>query len=178
MCVTSPIFIKMVCGVSGSIAVMFIIGMVYFYGVTNSLQIGKKYEATLTPEQRTHYNKILSERTRLTYEGYGLGLGISAVYVWLQRSLANSEICKRLKRGKTSVFSMVLAVVAITCVTNYFYYVLSPKNKFMLDYLSDPEDIARWLKMYREMQFNYHMGLLCGVAAAGFGAFAFRWKCK
>ena len=37
---------------------------------------------------------------------------------------------------------------------------------------------AGFEKFYKEMQFNYHMGLLCGVVAAGIGAFAFRWKCN
>jgi hypothetical protein len=167
----------MVCGTSCLISIVFLVAMAYFYTATSSSQIAKNYEATLTPEQRAHYKDIVSERTRLAYEGYGLGFIISVAYIWINRIVIRSGVGRLFKREKMSVLSMVCVVLAISCLTNYFYYVLSPKKKFMLNYLNDQEEISRWLVMYKEMQFNYHMGLLCGVVAAGIGAFAFRWNC-
>lgn len=168
----------MVCGTSCMVSIVFLVAMAYFYTATSSSKIAKNYEVTLTPEQSTHYKDIVSERTRLAYEGYGLGFIISVVYIWINRMVINSGIGRAFKREKMSVLSMVCAVLAISSLTNYFYYVLSPKKKFMLNYLNNQEEVSRWLTMYKEMQFNYHMGLLCGVVAAGVGAFAFRWECS
>lgn len=168
----------MVRGMSCSISVVFLVATAYFYTVTSSSRVAQNYEATLTPEQKEHYKDIVSRRTRLAYEGYGLGFIISVVYIWAHRMITRSGIGRMFKRKKMTALTMVCVVIAITSMTNYFYYVLSPKKQFMLSYLNDREEIERWLKMYNEMQFNYHMGLLCGVVAAGIGAFAFRWKCK
>jgi hypothetical protein len=44
----------------------------------------------------------------------------------------------------------------------------------MLNYLQNKDEIKGWLEMYREMQFNYHMGLTLGIIAVGILAFAFR----
>lgn len=168
----------MVCGTSCLISIVFLVAMAYFYSATSASQVAQKYEATLTPEQRDHYKDIVSERTRLAYEGYGLGFIISVVYIWLHSTITRSGIGRLFKRERMSAISMVCFVVAVTSLTNYFYYVLSPKKQFMLNYLNGKEEVARWLAMYKEMQFNYHMGLLCGVVAAGVGAFAFRWRCR
>jgi len=168
----------MVCGTSCLISIVFLVAMVYFYSATGSSHIAKNYEETLTSEQRSHYKDIVSQRTRLAYEGYGLGFIISVAYIWIHRIVTRSGIGRLFKRDNMSIMSMVCVVIAISSLTNYFYYVLSPKKKFMLNYLNNQEEISRWLVMYKEMQFNYHMGLLCGVVAAGIGAFAFRWNCK
>ena len=58
--------------------------------------------------------------------------------------------------------------------TNYFYYMLSPKTDWMLSHMNNEKEIKSWLLMYREMQFNYHMGLALGIIAVGILAFAFR----
>ena len=44
----------------------------------------------------------------------------------------------------------------------------------MLDHLHSSEEIKLWLKMYREMQYNYHMGIVLGIIGAGILAYAFR----
>ncbi len=51
---------------------------------------------------------------------------------------------------------------------------LSPKSDWMLEHLQNKEEIKAWLLMYREMQYNYHMGLVLGIIAVGVLAFAFR----
>jgi hypothetical protein len=44
----------------------------------------------------------------------------------------------------------------------------------MLDHINSPEQTKAWLAMYREMQYNYHLGFVIGVIAVGVLAFAFR----
>lgn len=163
----------MTCGISFLVAIVAMVTMAYFYSATTSSQVAQKYEATLTPELRTHYHAIVAERQVLAYKGYGLGLILAIAYIWFHRGL-QGKMKKIFAWGKLSNLSMVSIVVAMTFVTNYFYYVLSPKKAFMLNYLSGKEEIDNWTKMYREMQFNYHVGLLAGVISAAFVALAFR----
>jgi hypothetical protein len=62
-----------------------------------------------------------------------------------------------------------------TCfLTNYFYYILSPKSDWMLNHMGNQKETSAWLEMYREMSFNYHAGLAFGIVAVGILAFAFR----
>ena len=48
--------------------------------------------------------------------------------------------------------------------TSYFYYILSPKSKYMVSYLEGKDQIKQWLKIYKQMQFNYHIGFLLGMS--------------
>jgi hypothetical protein len=51
---------------------------------------------------------------------------------------------------------------------------IHPKSDWMLDHLQKKEEIRDWLQMYKEMQYNYHIGITLGIIAVGFLAFAFR----
>lgn len=73
-----------------------------------------------------------------------------------------------------SNLTMVCLVVSISFLTNYFYYLLSPKSDWMLNHIKDPEQTKAWLYMYRSMQVYYHGGLALGLIAVGVFAFAFR----
>lgn len=160
----------MVCGLSCSVAIVFIVAMIYFYSATGITGVAQKYEATLTPEKQLIYKDVVNERSRLAYQGYGLGLLVAALYIWFHKTMMTNGV----KRDKMSNLSMVCIVISLMFSVNYFYYLLSPKKVYMLQKLKSNEEIKNWLEMYRAMQFNYHLGLLFGVAAAGAVAFAFR----
>ena len=51
-------------------------------------------------------------------------------------------------------------------LTSYFYYILSPKQDLMVLYLDNRRQREEWAKVYKTMQFNYHIGLLLGILAA------------
>jgi len=70
--------------------------------------------------------------------------------------------------------SMVCLTVSVAFITNYFYYILTPKTKWMLDSIENKDEIQAWLQMYKSMQTYYHGGLAFGVIAIGLFAFAFR----
>ena len=70
--------------------------------------------------------------------------------------------------------SLVCIVVATAFITNYFYYMLYPKSDWMLNHMNNQDEVKAWLLMYKEMQYNYHMGLVLGIIAVGIFAFAFR----
>ena len=56
-------------------------------------------------------------------------------------------------------------VAAVAFSVNYFYYILSPKSDWMVLHLKSGEETQAWLKVYRTMQFNYHLGLVLGIIA-------------
>ena len=56
-------------------------------------------------------------------------------------------------------------LVSIIMATSYFFYILSPKSKYMISYLKSGEQVEQWLKIYKQMQFNYHIGFLLGMSA-------------
>lgn len=155
----------MPCSISCMISGVFIIGMIYFYNMTDKSEIVKHYKNKLTIPLQKRYEKITEERKKISYYGYGLGLILSLFIIFYNTKM----------RGyKMNTFSLVCMVMAVCFLTNYFYYILSPKSDWMLNHTSNQEEVKAWLQMYREMSYNYHMGLLLGIVGVGVGAFAFR----
>jgi uncharacterized protein YacL len=155
----------MVCSISCSISAIFIIGMIYFYNITNKSEIVKHYKDKLSTDLKNRYDKISKERMKISYYGYLIGFIISLLIILYNYNL---------KGKKLNTTSVVCIVVATSFLTNYFYYILTPKSDWMLNHINNPEQIKAWLQMYREMQLNYHLGLVLGIIAVGILAFAFR----
>lgn len=157
----------MACAISCMISTIFVIGMIYFYNLTDKSTVVKNYKSFLSSDLQKRYEKITKERTNISYQGYVLGLVLSLGIIFYNLKIKHSTL-----RNNTT--SLVCTVVATTFVTNYFYYMLSPKSDWMLNHLQNKQEIKAWLLMYREMQYNYHMGLVLGIIAVGLIAFAFR----
>ena len=150
----------MPCSISCAISCVFIIGMIYFYNATDKSEIVKQYKATLPDDLQKKYEEITSERRNISYQGYGLGLLLSFVILYHRR--------------KMNTISLVCTVMSTCFLTNYFYYMLSPKSDWMLNHVTDKDQVHTWLMMYRAMSFNYHLGIVFGIIAVGIFAFAFR----
>jgi uncharacterized protein YacL len=155
----------MTCAISCMISAIFIIGMIYFYNMTDKSKIVKQYKSSLSSDLQKRYDKINKERMYIGYQGYALGFVLSLLIIFYNL---------KIKQSKMNNISLVCIVVATSFITNYFYYILSPKSDWMLNHMNTPEEIKAWLLMYREMQFNYHTGLVLGIIAVGLLAFAFR----
>jgi hypothetical protein len=113
------------------------------------------YMRTLTADQRQTYAKIVEERRGIYLRGFGWGLLLSALLLGIHHQY------RTLSRA-----GLLCSVSAITLATNYFYYVLSPKSDWMVLHFNhdNPRDAANWLRVYRGMQVNYHVGLVLGIA--------------
>jgi hypothetical protein len=134
------------------------------YSVAKS-QIILKYKSQL-PENLQHiYERITNERTTIYYKGYVLGFIIS-LFIILGNVYSEHTIL--------STTSMICIVLATSFITNYFYYTLSPKKNWMLNYIKTPEQTKAWVQMYRGMQVYYHTGLVLGIIAVAIFAYAFR----
>ena len=155
----------MACTISCIISAIFIIGMIYFYNMTDKSEIVKHYKSSLSSDLQNKYDKISKERLMISYQGYALGVILSLGIIFYNY---------RIKGTKLGSTALVCIVIATAFLTNYFYYTLHPKSDWMLNYLQNKEEIKAWLQMYREMQYNYHMGLTLGIIAVGVLAFAFR----
>jgi hypothetical protein len=145
----------MPCSISCMISCIFLIGMIYFYNATDKSQ----YKDTLPADLQQRYEKITAERRNISYQGYSLGFILSLVILYFRR--------------KMNTISLVCTVMATCFLTNYFYYMLSPKSDWMLNHLNE-EQVHAWLVMYRSMSFHYHVGIVFGILAVGMFAFAFR----
>ena len=155
----------MPCAISCLISGVFIIGMIYFYYMTDKSKIVKHYKDQLSHNLQIRYEKIAKERLIISCYGYGIGLILSLFIIFLNY---------KIKHIKLNTVGLVCTVMATCFLTNYFYYMLSPKSDWMLDHIHSREQVKAWLQMYREMSYNYHMGMALGIIAVGIFAFAFR----
>ena len=155
----------MPCSATCLLATALIIAMIYFQNATTKSKIVQEYKKQLPSNLQNLYEKIASERMRLNYYGYTLGLILSGIIILYNYAL---------KRNQLKSTSLVCLVIIVSFFTNYFYYILSPKTTYMLDHINSPEQTKAWLAMYREMQYSYHFGMVIGIAAVGVLAFAFR----
>ena len=155
----------MPCTISCMISAVFIIGMIYFYNMTNKSEIVKHYKEKLPSDLQKRYENISEERKKISIHGYILGLVFSLFIIFYNL---------KLKGQRLNTISLVCTVMATCFLTNYFYYMLSPKSDWMLNHINNPEQVKGWLLMYREMSYNYHAGLALGIIGVGILAFAFR----
>jgi len=155
----------MACTISCMISAIFVIGMIYFYNLTDKSEIVKHYKSSLSSDLQKRYEQITKERTNISYQGYILGVILSLIIIFYNL---------KIKRSSMNTSALVCTVVATAFITNYFYYILSPKSDWMLNHITNKEEVKAWLLMYQEMQFNYHAGLVLGIIAVGIFAFAFR----
>lgn len=155
----------MACSISCIISTIFLIGMIYFYNMTDKSEIVKMYKSKLPSDLQKRYDRISKERLRISYYGYALGLILSLFIIYYNL---------KIKSIRLNNFSLVCIVMSTCFLTNYFYYILSPKSDWMLNHMNNSVEVKAWLQMYREMQFNYHMGIVLGIIAVGVFAYAFR----
>ena len=155
----------MPCYISCALATIFVISSIFMSNATQTNKTIQHYQRQLPSNLQNLYAKITEERKRIYYYGYALGLVLSAIVIYYNN---NSS---RIKMTNTT---MVCVTITISFLTNYFYYMLSPKSTYMLEHINSPEQTKAWLSMYRAMQYYWHAGLVLGIFAVAFMAIAFR----
>jgi len=155
----------MACSVSCAVAAVFLIGMIFFYNMTDKCEIVKHYKQTLTSDLQKRYDNIVKERKTISFYGYILGLFISLFIIYYSL---------KIKKERMNNTSLVCLVVATTFITNALFYMVYPKSDWMLEHINNREQVKAWLQMYKSMSFYYHIGLVLGIVAVVIFAFAFR----
>jgi hypothetical protein len=110
-----------------------------------------KFMGLLTSDQQTTYKEISSERMHIYLMGLVLGLLLGFIYLY--------------HGVKTTGLARTCGFVFITMATTYLFYLLYPKSKYMLSYLTTDDQRTAWLDVYRGMQYRHYMGMLLGVIA-------------
>ena len=72
----------MACLLSCAISAIFIIGMIYFYNMTDKSKIVQTYKANLPSNLQNKYDKIAKERMAISYQGYILGFVLSLLVIF------------------------------------------------------------------------------------------------
>jgi hypothetical protein len=139
--------------------------MFYMTHLTSKSEVIEKYRKSLPTSLVQTYDSITRERTIIYYTGYALGLVLAIITITY-----NTVI----RKEKVTSLSLVCTIVGLAFVVNYFYYILTPKSKWMLNEIRTPEETKAWLEMYKTMSFYYHSGLLLGLVSIGTLGYAFR----
>lgn len=147
----------MVCGITCIIALVFLIANIYtILSCSNNKKLKKNFLNVLNEQQRITYENIINERKNIYYGGYIIGIVLSLIaYFGI----------KKFTKMKFNKISLMCFVGAITFVTNYLFYILYPKSDYMLLHLNDKRQIEEWLKIYKTMQFKFHIGFVLGIIA-------------
>ena len=91
----------MACTISCMISTIFIIGMIYFYNMTDKSEIVKHYKASLPSDLQKRYENISQERKNISLRGYGLGLILSLLIIFYNVQFRHISF----KNNTTSNFS-------------------------------------------------------------------------
>ena len=116
----------------------------------------RHFENLLSISQKETYEKIKNERMTIYFTGYTLGFFFSLVLILYYRNVSKTKLSK---------INILCLVFSVSFITNYFYYMLSPKTTYMLLHLNTKEQTKAWLEIYKSMQYNYHMGFVLGIIA-------------
>lgn len=160
----------MICRKSCGLALVFLVANIYLTINADKYSITKKYEETLSPMQRERYYKIVNERKMIGLKGYALGFIFSFIVIMMKYLRVG---CFSPNRRDFGTMGLICLTAAITFTTQYFFYILSPKSDWMVLHLDTRTQREEWLKVYRAMQFNYHLGLVFGIAAVIVFSYAF-----
>jgi MFS family permease len=139
--------------------------MIFMTNAMSTSQTIQTYQKQLPQDLQLLYQQIREERTQIFYTGYIIGFILALAII-----LYNTQI----KKAKMGWPAMVCLTVTVAFITNYFYYILTPKTKWMLDHIENLDQTKSWLQMYKSMQTYYHSSLVFGIIAIGLFAFAFR----
>ena len=152
----------MICKISCLISLVFIISTIYFTLSVDKQDINNKYVNNLTDTQLIKYKKIVDERKKISITGYVLGLCLSITLILLNYFVFKLDI------------KLTTCIVgAITFLTHYFYYMLSPKSDWMILHLKE-DQMKDWLYVYKNMQYNYHLSFVVGIIATMILAYSFK----
>lgn len=158
----------MVCGITCSIGVMFLIANLYVTFSADKINQKKDFYNTLSKDKIEKYESIIKERREIYFKGYGLGLFLAFILLFLYENMSGGGSSNDKKKG----INKVCFVGGITLLVNYFYYMLSPKTDYMILHLDEENQRKEWLNINKTMQFKYHIGLLLGILAAMILAYA------
>ena len=116
-----------------------------FTSLTNT-DLKNKLLSQLNEKEIKYFQEIKQERLQIYFQGLALGFLISLLYLHFRKN--------------------IFVAFTILFFINYFYYILYPKSKYMVEILDTTEENQAWLEIYKHMQFKYHISFLFGLLFA------------
>jgi uncharacterized membrane protein YkgB len=137
---------------------MFLIANLYVTFTADKTKQKQEFYNTLSEDKIEKYENIIKERRGIYLKGYGLGLILAFLSLFLYEKFGRNDKRKGLNK--------ICFIGGITLLVNYFYYMLSPKTDYMILHLNEENQREKWLTINKTMQFKYHIGLLLGIIAS------------
>lgn len=132
------------------IATALFASMLYMMLNPTKSDIINSFQSTLNAEQNTIYVEIVNERMRIYLISITVALVLGFLYLQFNNNKSVSRVC---------VFTVLVLF------TSNMLYLIAPKSKYMVTYLTTEEQRNSWLAVYKEMQYRKVMGILLGIAA-------------
>ena len=145
----------------GKLVYIYISIALYAGSLYVSLANNNKYIDTLNEKEKKMREKVVKERAKIY-----LIANISALLLVSILFMNNFYSSNRMNN--------VWMYTAIFFLTEYFVYMLIPKKHWMLHSVENKKDAMDWLKKYKFMSRNYHIGMLIGIAAVAL--FTYNYK--
>jgi len=127
--------------------------MVAMIMMVDRCEVTQDFIATLSDTQLDHYHAITKERRQIYVTGYIVGLLLTAIWMAIA------------KWQETSGITTLCTAGSIIFLSVYFYYLLAPKRELMVVELTSVNQRKQWAKVYRTMQYYYHLSFLFGIIA-------------
>lgn len=110
-----------------------------------------EFRTSLSSEQEKKYMSISKQRFRNYLVGMLIGIVLATIYYYM---------CCKESMNNTHVFVMLSIILG----SQYFYYTLAPKS-YMMPELTNDDQRAKWLAVYKTMKTRYHIGFVIGIIA-------------
>lgn len=153
----------MACTINCSISIIFLISAIWFQIKVGKDDKNKLFFNLLNNTQKEKYLNIINERFTLAMKGYALGILLSIIIIFY----------KYTNKINLSRLSLICLTGATTFITQYFFYIMSPKKNWMINSNLTKEQLNAWLSIYKHNQWNYHFGFILGIIAVLFLSNAF-----
>jgi hypothetical protein len=125
---------------------------------TRSMALQSEFAASLNDDQLKVYREVVNRRMSLYLQGFVIGILAGVLYLATVPSVKPTP--------------MVLGTFTLIVLgAQYMFYMMIPKGKWMLDFVTTPEQTQKWLSIYRYMSMRWHAGLLFGVLGAMAGCY-------
>ena len=124
--------------------------------MVNKKAITSPFMNTLDVGKQTIYKNIINERTMIYIKSIFTALFISLAYYF---AFPKNNFLKPRNMTKFSLASISLVIFYFV---SYLFYILYPKTDYMILHLDTETERLEWLKVYKSMQFEYHMSFVVG----------------
>lgn len=138
------------------IALIFIFADMAFVYNTYSKTLKSDFYNSLDVGKKAIYDNIVQERTMIYIKSIFVAFLLSFIYFAI---IPKGIFFKPLRMSKMSISAISIIIFYIV---SYNFYILYPKSDYMMLHLDNEVQKLSWLKIYKDMQYNYHLSYVIG----------------